>query len=302
MIKYSNIKMPPEHTINDITAFIGKKLRTSQPDPSRLKIIKKSVDARHKDDIHFVYTVAFASENENAVLKKNSGNKNISSYKEIPYSLPQRARLSKHPVVVGFGPAGMFAALYLAQCGVRPIVLERGLDVDSRKEKVSMFWEKGILDTECNVQFGEGGAGTFSDGKLNTGVNNPLSKTVFEEFVRHGAPEEIMYEAKPHIGTDKLSETVKNIRNDIISLGGEVIFGAKFCGYDTENGRIKAISYIKNDTEITIETDNVILAIGHSARDVFYMLKNRNVTMQTKNLAVGVRIENNQTDLDRSLD
>lgn len=282
MIKYSNIKMPPEHTINDIAAFIGKKLRTSQPDQSRLKIIKKSVDARHKDDIHFVYTVAFACENENAVLKKNSGNKNISSYKEIPYSLPQRAKLSKRPVVVGFGPAGMFAALYLAQCGVRPIVLERGLDVDSRKEKVRTFWEKGILDTECNVQFGEGGAGTFSDGKLNTGVNNPLSKTVFEEFVRHGAPEEIMYEAKPHIGTDKLSETVKNIRKNIISLGGEVIFGAKFCGYDTENGRIKAISYIKNDTEITIETDNVILAIGHSARDVFYMLKTRNVTMQPK--------------------
>ena len=116
MIKYSNIKMPPEHTINDITAFIGKKLRTSQPDPSRLKIIKKSVDARHKDDIHFVYTVAFTCENENAVLKKNSGNKNISPYKEIPYSLPQRAKLSKRPVVVGFGPAGMFAALYLAQC------------------------------------------------------------------------------------------------------------------------------------------------------------------------------------------
>ena len=183
--------MPPDHTINDIAAFIGKKLRTSQPDQSRLKIIKKSVDARHKDDIHFVYTVAFACENENAVLKKNSGNKNISSYKEIPYSLPQRAKLSKRPVVVGFGPAGMFAALYLAQCGVRPIVLERGLDVDSRKEKVRTFWEKGILDTECNVQFGEGGAGTFSDGKLNTGVNNPLSKTVFEEFVRHGAPEEI---------------------------------------------------------------------------------------------------------------
>lgn len=204
-------------------------------------------------------------------------------------------------MVVGFGPAGMFAALYLAQCGVRPIVLERGLDVDSRKEKVRMFWEKGILDTECNVQFGEGGAGTFSDGKLNTGVNNPLSKTVFEEFVRHGAPEEIMYEAKPHIGTDKLSETVKNIRNDIILLGGEVIFGAKFCGYDTENGRIKAISYIKNGTESTIETDNVILAIGHSARDVFYMLKNRNVTMQPKNFSVGVRIEHKQSDLDRSM-
>ena len=142
--------------------------------------------------------------------------------------MPQRAKLSKRPVVVGFGPAGMFAALYLAQCGVRPIVLERGLDVDSRKEKVRTFWEKGILDTECNVQFGEGGAGTFSDGKLNTGVNNPLSKTVFEEFVRHGAPEEIMYEAKPHIGTDKLSETVKNIRKNIISLGGEVIFFRQF--------------------------------------------------------------------------
>lgn len=177
-------------------------------------------------------------------------------------------------MIIGFGPAGMFAALYLAQCGVRPIVLERGLDVDSRKEKVRLFWEKGILDTECNVQFGEGGAGTFSDGKLNTGVNDPLSRIVFEELVRHGAPEEIIYDAKPHIGTDKLSETVKSIRNGIISLGGEVIFGAKFTGYDAENGLLKSVTYEKDGTECTVETDKAILAIGHSARDVFYMLKN----------------------------
>ncbi len=301
MIKYSNIKMPLEHTTGDIATFISKKLKLEKLKPTDIKIIRRSVDARHKDDIHFVYTVAFQYDNENGILKKNTGNKNVSLYKETPYSLPRKAQLSNRPVIIGFGPAGMFAALYLAQCGVRPIVLERGLDVDSRKEKVRLFWEKGILDTECNVQFGEGGAGTFSDGKLNTGVNDPLSRIVFEEFVRHGAPEEIMYDAKPHIGTDKLSATVKNIRNDIVSLGGDVIFGAKFCGYDTENGRIKAISYIKSNTEITIETDNVILAIGHSARDVFYLLKNRNVTMQAKNFSIGVRIEHKQSDLDRSM-
>lgn len=282
MIKYSNIKMPLEHTTGDIATFISKKLKLEKLKPTDIKIIRRSVDARHKDDIHFVYTVAFQYDNENGILKKNTGNKNVSLYKETPYSLPRKAQLSNRPVIIGFGPAGMFAALYLAQCGVRPIVLERGLDVDSRKEKVRLFWEKGILDTECNVQFGEGGAGTFSDGKLNTGVNDPLSRIVFEEFVRHGAPEEIMYDAKPHIGTDKLSATVKNIRNDIVSLGGDVIFGAKFCGYDTENGRIKAISYIKNNTEITIETDNVILAIGHSARDVFYLLKTATLLCRQK--------------------
>lgn len=301
MIKYSNIKMPLDHTKDDIATFINKKLKSVQLKPSELKIIKKSGDARHKDDIHFVYTVAFSCENENGIIRKNTGNKSISLYKEIPYSLPEKAKLSKRPVIIGFGPAGMFAALYLAQCGIRPIVLERGLDVDSRKEKVRLFWEKGILDTECNVQFGEGGAGTFSDGKLNTGVNDPLSRIVFEEFVRHGAPEEIIYDAKPHIGTDKLSETVKNIRNDIISLGGEVIFGAKFIGYDTENGKIKSVIYEKDGSENTVETDNVILAIGHSARDVFYMLKNRNVTMQPKNFSVGVRIEHRQNDLDYSM-
>lgn len=301
MIKYSNIKMPLEHTKDDIAAFIRKKLKLDTLKSADIKTIRRSVDARHKDDIHFVYTVAFPYENENGILRKNTGNKSVSLYKEIPYSFPGKARLSKRPVIIGFGPAGMFAALYLAQCGVRPIVLERGLDVDSRKEKVRLFWEKGILDTECNVQFGEGGAGTFSDGKLNTGVNDPLSRIVFEELVRHGAPEEIIYDAKPHIGTDKLSETVKSIRNDIISLGGEVIYGAKFTGYDAENGLLRSVTYEKDGTECTVETDKAILAIGHSARDVFYMLKKRNVTMQAKNFSVGVRIEHRQCDLDRSM-
>ena len=171
MIKYSNIKMPLEHTKDDIAAFISKKLKLDTLKSEDIKIIRRSVDARHKDDIHFVYTVGFSCCNEINVIKRNKSNKSITLYKEIPYSHPEKAELSKRPVIIGFGPAGMFAALYLSQCGVRPIVLERGLDVDSRKKKVRLFWEKSILDTECNVQFGEGGAGTFSDGKLNTGVN-----------------------------------------------------------------------------------------------------------------------------------
>ena len=151
MIKYSNIKMPLEHTKDDIAAFIRKKLKLDTLKSADLKIIRRSVDARRKDDIHFVYTVAFPYENENGILRKNTGNKSVSLYKEISYSFPGKARLSKRPVIIGFGPAGMFAALYLAQCGVRPIVLERGLDVDNRKEKVRLFWEKGIFDTECNL-------------------------------------------------------------------------------------------------------------------------------------------------------
>ena len=301
MIKLCNIKMPLEYTSDDLAAYISKKLKLPRLCDKDIILLKKSLDARHKDNIHFVLTVAFATSDDNAVMEKNRSLKNLSLYEHKEYTLPKKASLSKPPVVVGMGPAGMFAALYLAQCGVKPIVLERGLDVDSRKEKVRQFWKNGILDTECNVQFGEGGAGTFSDGKLNTGVNNPLSRIVFEEFVRHGAPPEIMYESKPHIGTDRLSDTVKNIREDIISLGGTVIFGAKFTGLECENNRVKAAIYEKDGQQHIISADNIILAVGHSARDVFYLLADKDIAMQQKSFSVGVRIEHKQDELNRCM-
>ncbi len=301
MIKIANIPAPLEYNDGWLRLFSAKKLRIPVGDIKEVTIVRKSTDARKKHDIKFVLTVLLSVKNETEVLKKNSSNKDVSYYKKEKYLPAFKGSLSKRPVIVGFGPAGMFAALYLAQCGVRPIVLERGLDVDARKEKVLRFWENGILDTDCNVQFGEGGAGTFSDGKLNTGVNNPLSKIVFNELVRHGAPQEILYEAKPHIGTDKLSITVKNIRNDIIRMGGEVIFGAKFTDYRIKDNKISSVIYSKDGTENIIDTDNLVLAIGHSARDVFYKLHSNGVLLIPKNFSVGVRIEHTQEELNKSM-
>ncbi len=301
MIKYSNISAPLEFNEGWIRLYTAKKLRVPVGDIKEVTIAKKSTDARHKNDIKFVITVLLTVKNESEVLKKNSNNKDVSYFKMEKYLPAFKGELKSRPVIVGFGPAGMFAALYLAQCGVRPIVLERGLDVDTRTAKVKNFWENGVLDTECNVQFGEGGAGTFSDGKLNTGVNNPLSKIVFNELVRHGAPSEILYEAKPHIGTDKLSLTVKNIRNDIIKMGGEVIFGARFIDYKEKNGQLSSVIYIKGGTENIIDTDNLILAVGHSARDVFYKLHSNGIILIPKNFSVGVRIEHTQEELNKSM-
>lgn len=301
MIRYSNIIAPLEYNDGWLRLYIAQKLKISVSDIKDIVLVKKSVDARKKSDIVFVLSLNISVKNETEVLKKNKNNKNVSYIKKEKYLLPLTATLPKRPVIVGFGPAGIFAALYLAQCGVRPIVLERGEDVDTRTKKVREFWQKGELDTECNVQFGEGGAGTFSDGKLNTGVNNPLSKIVFNELVRHGAPSEILYEAKPHIGTDKLSETVKNIRNDIISMGGEVIFGAKYIDYKENNGRVSAVIYEKENKEYIIDTDNLILATGHSARDVFYTLNENGILLTPKNFSVGVRIEHTQEELNKAM-
>ena len=301
MIRYSNIIAPLEYNDGWLRLYIAQKLKISVSDIKDIVLVKKSVDARKKSDIVFVLSLNISVKNETEVLKKNKNNKNVSYIKKEKYLLPLTATLPKRPVIVGFGPAGIFAALYLAQCGVRPIVLERGEDVDTRTKKVREFWQKGELDTECNVQFGEGGAGTFSDGKLNTGVNNPLSKIVFNELVRHGAPSEILYEAKPHIGTDKLSETVKNIRNDIISMGGEVIFGAKYIDYKENNGRVSAVIYEKENKEYIIDTDNLILATGHSARDVFYTLNANGILLTPKNFSVGVRIEHTQEELNKAM-
>ena len=210
----------------------ARELRIPEREIKELIITKKSLDARKKKDIHWLYSVAVNTRNEDGLLARTRS-RNVSRYEKFSYDIP-RLSAQKRPVIVGFGPSGMFAALVLAEAGLCPIVLERGRDAESRRRAVEAFRAGGTLDPECNVQFGEGGAGTFSDGKLNTGIKDKRIRWMLEQFVRHGAPESILYDAKPHIGTDILVKVVQNIRETVISLGGEVRFGAKLTGLVAE--------------------------------------------------------------------
>ncbi len=209
--------------------------------------------------------------------------------------------LDYRPVVVGFGPAGMFAAYLLAKAGYRPIILERGRKVEERVGDVERFMTGGELDTESNIAFGEGGAGTFSDGKLNTGIRDKRIRFVLETFVAYGAPVEILYDAKPHIGTDKLTQVVRDMRLAIEAMGGEVHFGAKFTGFVQESGQLRGIIYEKDGVTHQCNTHSCILAIGHSARDTFEMLYKSKIALEKKNFAVGVRIEHLQEKIDRAM-
>ena len=247
------------------------------------RIYKKSVDARNKDDVHYNYTIDVKS------------SKNIKDAKSIDMNkfdlhIIERNRKSNYkPIIIGSGPAGLFCALVLAYNGVKPIIVERGKKVEERQKDVEQFWKTGKLNTSSNAQFGEGGAGTFSDGKLNTGTHNSLCRNVLEEFVKFGAPEQILYESKPHIGTDNLIKIVANMRNEIIKLGGEFLFEEQVTDIDVDNGNIKSVICSKS-----IETDTAVFAIGHSARDTFEMLYKKGLKMEKKNFSVGVRIEHKQ--------
>ncbi len=297
MIRIREIPLPPEHDVHQLYYEAARLLKVNNSRIRSLRLVKRSVDARKKPDVKIVYTVDVAVEgNENKILKQ-SGCKRAAIAPVAYYKAPkQRPRTGKRPVVVGFGPAGMFAALILALAGQEPLVLERGEDAATRHEKVQKFWETGVLDPKSNVQFGEGGAGTFSDGKLNTGVNNPRIGWVLEQFVAAGAREDILFDAKPHVGTDVLLDVVRNIRQRIISLGGEVCFNAQVTGLRQENGKITGLEV--NGT--VIDCDRVILAIGHSARDTFQMLLGQGVTMEPKPFSMGVRIEQKQATIDRA--
>lgn len=299
MIRINNIKVPLSFNFNKLHDLCNQKLGIDKKQLKSVHLAKKSVDARKKSDVHFIISLDIEAENESKLLKRIKG---AVKHEKYTYKVEKLASESeKRPVIVGFGPAGMFAALLLAEAGAKPVVLERGGDVDSRSEAVEIFRQKGILDTESNVQFGEGGAGTFSDGKLTTGIKDVRIGYVFERLVEFGAPDEILYLAKPHIGTDKLKITVKNLREYVKSLGGEIIFNAKFCGYETLNSEITSAVYTKNGKEYTLSTDNIILATGHSARDVFEMLHSKNVSLSQKNFSVGVRIEHLRTDIDKAM-
>ena len=296
MIRIREIVLPPEHNVAQLSYEAARLLKISNSKVRRLEIVRRSVDARKKPDVKIVYTVDVAVDgNENKILK-NSGCKRAQIAPVSFYKPPRTGKEPEcSPVVVGFGPAGMFAALILAMAGLRPIVLERGEDALTRQKKVEAFWQTGELDERSNVQFGEGGAGTFSDGKLNTGVNNPRIGWILKQLVLAGASEDILFDAKPHVGTDVLVNVVQCIRNRIISLGGQVRFNAQVTGISREMGAITGLTINNVDY---LPCNRVIFAVGHSARDTFRMLLDEGISMDAKPFAMGVRIEHKQSTVD----
>ena len=295
MIIVRNLRLDTERDEKKLKTKAARELRVPPFAIKSLKIIKRSLDARKKNDIHWLYSVAVTLDNEKKVLANNKS-KNVAEYEEFEYEVP-RLRSDKRPVVAGFGPGGMFAALVLSMAGLRPIVLERGSDAETRKLKVETMRSLGVLDTECNVQFGEGGAGTFSDGKLNTGIRDKRISYMLRTFYEHGAPESILYDAKPHIGTDILINVVQSIRREIISLGGEVRFNSKLTGLVTENNTLRGVRVESAGGEYELACSELILAVGHSARDTFEMLEASGVPMEPKAFSMGVRIEHRQSDI-----
>lgn len=245
------------------------------------RILKESIDARNKADIRLVYSVEINYDPEESESLR------------IP-----KVSSEDRPVVVGFGPCGIFAGLVLARAGLRPVILERGDDVDRRLEKVRRFAAEGVLDTDSNVQFGEGGAGTFSDGKLTTGIKDSRMRFVLEELAAHGGPQDILYKAKPHIGTDVLREVVKSLRMEITALGGQVIFGARVTGIEVSGNRMKAVEYVSEGQTVRLEASDLILAIGHSSRDTLLMLRESGIRMAQKPFSMGVRVEHPQELID----
>ncbi len=288
MIK-TEIYLPIGYTTSDIRSAICARLPVEKDELGDVRLLRTTLDINDKSDIKYRATVGISlSEDREAGLLKMR--KKVAAVPDYTLTLPAAA-FPTRPVVVGLGPAGLFAALILAESGARPIVLERGLAVEKRREKVDLFSRMGILDTECNVQFGEGGAGTYSDGKLKVGSMDKYKMKVLTTFIESGAPCDILYSATAHLGTDKLSDIVAAVRNRIISLGGEISYSSKLVDIVSENDTVTAIKYEKDGQVITLPATDVILAIGHSARDTIAKIYDLGVKMEPKGFGIGVRIE-----------
>ncbi len=302
MLRVNQIKVKIEHSLEDVKHQTAKLLHISERDILELRVVRTSIDARKKPDIVLQYSVDVKLAEEQKVLSKFRGKEAfVSKSDTVEYQFPKPGtEVQKFPtVIVGTGPAGLFCGYYLALHGYRPILLERGKDVEARQRDVEAFWGGGKLQPESNVQFGEGGAGTFSDGKLNTLVKDKYgrNKAVLDTFVHFGADEKITYDYKPHIGTDVLCNVVKHIREEIIRLGGEVRFESKVTKLCVEDMKITGVMI--NDHEF-LPCEQVVLAIGHSARDTFEMLMEMQVPMEAKSFAVGLRVEHPQTMINKS--
>lgn len=304
MIRISQITLPPDAGEGKLREKTAALLGLSPEQLCDFRIVRRSIDARKKPNIFYVFTVECSCKDEEACVKRARSGSVRLVQPPTPYTFPAKGvkwQRGARPVIVGLGPAGLFAALFLARVGIPSVILERGVDVDRRSADVERFWSTGKLSQSSNVQFGEGGAGTFSDGKLTTGTNDPRMRTVLETLVQFGAPEEILYSHKPHVGTDVLRHVVKAIRMELVALGCEVHFEHRLMDFDIQNGRLQAaLVEDREGCELRIPCESLILAPGHSARDTFSMLAAREVKLEQKPFAIGVRIEHKQAEVSRA--